>query len=99
MEYTLIPGKNDAPEDARALAALLRRYFSKGDALHVNLIPLNAVAERGFAPGSRAQALKFQKTLEQLGIAATVRRTLGPDINASCGQLRRGQTVHTEETT
>ena len=41
------------------------------------MIPLNAVAERGFAPGSRAQALKFQKTLEQLGIAATVRRTLG----------------------
>lgn len=99
MEYTLIPGKNDSPKDAKMLTALLRRYFSKEDALHVNLIPVNAVAESGFRTGSRAQALQFQKTLEQLGVAATVRRTLGPDINASCGQLRRGQTVHTEETT
>ena len=89
IEYTLIAGENDTPADAKELAALLRRYFARGDALHVNLIPVNPVKESGFAKGSRESVERFRESLEQSGITATVRRTLGPDINASCGQLRR----------
>mgnify|MGYP004505918513 FL=1 len=89
IEYTLIAGENDTPADAKELAALLRRYFARGDALHVNLIPVNPVRESGFAKGSRESIERFRESLEQSGITATVRRTLGPDINASCGQLRR----------
>ena len=89
IEYTLIAGENDTPADAKELAALLRRYFARGDALHVNLIPVNPVRESGFSKGSRESVERFRENLEQSGITATVRRTLGPDINASCGQLRR----------
>ena len=89
IEYTLIAGENDTPADAKELAALLRRYFARGDALHVNLIPVNPVRESGFSQGSRESVERFRESLEQSGITATVRRTLGPDINASCGQLRR----------
>lgn len=89
IEYTLIAGENDTPADAKELAALLRRYFARGDALHVNLIPVNPVKESGFSKGSRESVERFRENLEQSGITATVRRTLGPDINASCGQLRR----------
>ncbi len=93
FEYTLIAGKNDSEADARELHALLRRYFTRADALHVNLIPVNPVAESGFSAGERRRIEEFQKTLTDLGITATVRRTLGPDINASCGQLRRKETL------
>ena len=55
---------------------------------HVNLIPLNKVAESGFDTVSRGRAGEFQKILEQRGIPATVRRELGADIDAACGQLR-----------
>ena len=89
IAYTLIAGENDTPADAKELAALLRRYFARGDALHVNLIPVNPVKESGFSKGSRESVERFRENLEQSGITATVRRTLGPDINASCGQLRR----------
>lgn len=90
FEYTLLPGKNDSTRDANALADLLRRYMPPGGApVHVNLIPVNTVAERGIEPGDRAAAEAFSKTLEKRGINATVRRRLGSDINASCGQLRR----------
>ena len=88
FEYTLVPGRNDSPSDAGKLAALLKRYMGARP-FHVNLIPVNAVEGR-FAAGSRASAARFAAGLTRLGVNATVRRTLGPDINASCGQLRRG---------
>ena len=84
FEYALIAGVNDSPEDARQLAALL-----KGMLCHVNLIPVNPVKERGFTRGSRESIRRFADLLTQLGINATVRRELGSDINAACGQLRR----------
>ncbi|MBQ6614695.1 MAG: 23S rRNA (adenine(2503)-C(2))-methyltransferase RlmN, partial [Clostridia bacterium] len=91
FEYTLIAGQNDSEKDAKELFTLLRKYFTRTDALHVNLIPVNPVKESGFSKGDRSGIEKFQKTLEGLGITATIRRTLGPDINASCGQLRRAE--------
>lgn len=89
FEYTLISGKNDSKEDARELASVLKKYI-KGP-LHVNLIPLNPVSERNYKTVDRRFAMKFAETLNSFGINATVRRTLGPDINASCGQLRRSE--------
>ena len=93
IEYTLIAGQNDSEKDAKELCALLRRYFTRSDALHVNLIPVNPVRESGFSQGDRHSIEHFQKILTDAGLTATIRRTLGPDINASCGQLRRGQTA------
>jgi 23S rRNA (adenine2503-C2)-methyltransferase len=83
-EYTMIDGVSDRPWQAKKLAALL-----KGRPSHVNLIPLNAVTESGLRPSTKQQVSAFQKILESNGVTATVRRTLGPDIDASCGQLRR----------
>lgn len=84
FEYTMIDGVSDKPEQAELLAKKLR-----GMAAHVNMIPLNSVEETGLKTSSRAAVLKFQSILEKHGITATVRRTLGSDIDASCGQLRR----------
>ena len=84
FEYAMIDGVNDRECDAREL---LRRL--KGLPCHVNMIPLNHVEESPLKPSSRAAVAKFQKILEDGGITATVRRTLGSDIDASCGQLRR----------
>ena len=84
FEYAMIDGLNDSEEDAREL---LRRL--KGLGAHVNMIPLNHVEESPLKPSSRAAVAKFQKILEDGGVTATVRRTLGGDIDASCGQLRR----------
>ncbi len=84
FEYAMIDGVNDSVEDAKEL---LRRL--KGLPAHFNLIPLNHVEESPLKPSSRAAVAAFQKTLEDGGIPATVRRTLGGDIDASCGQLRR----------
>ena len=92
FEYTLIEGQNDSKADAEKLASVLNsKLRSKTDTMpiHVNLIPVNAVEETGCRPPSRAAIAAFAKTLEERGVRATVRRTLGPDINASCGQLRR----------
>ena len=92
FEYTLISGKNDSPADARALAKLLSNAFlGTGAPLHVNLIRVNPVAETGFSEGSSESANEFAKLLESLGIVATVRRRLGRDVNAACGQLRRSR--------
>ena len=92
FEYTLIHGKNDTEADARELAALLRRAFGGGTApIHVNLIRVNEVSETGFREGSTESANRFAATLESLGITATVRRRLGADVNAACGQLRRSK--------
>ena len=84
FEYAMINGVNDRPEDAREL---LRRM--KGLPCHFNLIPLNHVEESPLKPSTREAVAAFQKILEDGGIPATVRRTLGGDIDASCGQLRR----------
>lgn len=84
FEYTLIKDVNDSKSCAYELSELLR-----GILCHVNLIPVNDVAERGNIRGSRESIIKFQDELKHYKINATIRRTLGADINASCGQLRR----------
>ena len=87
FEYAMIDGVNDSEANARELVSRL-----KGLGAHVNLIPLNHVEESPLKPSSRAAVAKFQKILEDGGVTATVRRTLGGDIDASCGQLRRKYT-------
>ena len=90
FEYTLISGKNDSEADATELAALLNSYFRPiGAPIHVNLIRVNEVKETGFKKGSNESVNAFAATLEKRGITATVRRKLGSDVNAACGQLRR----------
>ena len=84
FEYTLIKDVNDSSENALELASSL-----KGMNAHVNLIPVNDVKERGNVKSSKKAILNFQNILKKSGINATIRRTLGSDINASCGQLRR----------
>ena len=84
FEYTLVKDVNDSEIDADKLANLLR-----GMLCHVNLIPLNIVRERDFETTGRAAAQKFRERLESRGIPATIRRELGDDIDAACGQLRR----------
>ena len=86
FEYALISGVNDSDENAAELASLLR-----GMLCHVNLIPVNSVKERDYVRSQPARIQSFLRVLEQNHINATVRRTLGSDINASCGQLRRGE--------
>ncbi len=90
FEYTLISGKNDTEADAKELATLLKNAFrGTGAPIHVNLIRVNEVAETGFKKGSDQSAKDFAAALERMGIVATVRRRLGADVNAACGQLRR----------
>lgn len=84
FEYSLISGVNDSLDDAKKLAKLLR-----GMLCHVNLIPVNHVEESGFKKGTTSQIDSFLNKLISLGINATVRRELGSDISASCGQLRK----------
>ena len=92
FEYAMIDGVNDRECDAKEL---LRRL--KGLPCHVNMIPLNHVEESPLKPSTRAAVAKFQKILEDGGITATVRRTLGSDIDASCGQLRRKYSKQNKE--
>ena len=87
FEYAMIDGLNDREADARELLQRL-----KGLQAHVNMIPLNHVEESPLKPSTRQAVQRFQKILEDGGIPATVRRTLGGDIDASCGQLRRKYT-------
>lgn len=90
FEYTLLSGENDSPADARLLATTLRNAFRGSDApIHVNLIRVNEVAERDYKRGSRESVERFIKVLEENGVTATLRRRLGADIDAACGQLRR----------
>ena len=92
FEYTLIAGKNDSVENANKLAKVLNAHLrsrTETMPIHVNLIPVNEVAETGFKKSNKAAVAAFAKALEAKGIRATVRRKLGSDINASCGQLRR----------
>lgn len=87
FEYTLINGVNDSNECAEELALRL-----KGMLCHVNLIPVNDVKERGNVRSTDEAINRFLSILKKRGINATIRRTLGSDINASCGQLRRKRT-------
>ena len=92
FEYTLIAGKNDTKQNALHLASTLNgalRTRNETMPIHVNLIPVNEVTESGFKSSDKSAVRAFAATLESKGIRATVRRTLGSDINASCGQLRR----------
>ena len=90
FEYTLIEGKNDTAADAEELAALLTGAFrGTGAPIHVNLIRVNEVKETGFKQGSSESANRFAELLNKRGCVATVRRRLGSDVNAACGQLRR----------
>ena len=84
FEYAMIDGVNDSP----AQAALLAKHAKRAHA-HVNLIPLNHVDERSFEPTPPERLSAFRKALEREGVNVTVRRRLGGDIDASCGQLRK----------
>ncbi|MBR4450878.1 MAG: 23S rRNA (adenine(2503)-C(2))-methyltransferase RlmN [Clostridia bacterium] len=83
FEYAMLSGVNDSDECARELASRL-----KGMLCHVNLIPVNEVDESPFRPSSKERVKAFTDILQKGGINATVRRKLGSDIDASCGQLR-----------
>ena len=92
FEYAMIRDVNDSKEVAETLAKKL-----DGIAAHVNLIPLNNIEESPLKPSTRKTVMEFQQILEKHGIPATVRRTLGSDIDASCGQLRRKYEKSKEE--
>ncbi len=83
FEYTLIKDKNDGEEDVKRLTKLL-----KGFNCHINVIPLNSVKERELEGTTRLFAYKFVDKLKACGLSATVRRTMGEDIEGACGQLR-----------
>ena len=84
FEYTVIRGENDSLDDANKLAGMM-----KGHLFHVNLIPVNPTKETGFLPGKEDRIREWIRILEEAGVTATRRRTLGADISAACGQLRR----------
>jgi 23S rRNA (adenine2503-C2)-methyltransferase len=83
FEYVMIDGVNDSPEQAEKLATLLRGFLG-----HVNLIPMNPVAESPFQPSPWRRVLAFEAALRRRGIPCTVRVERGDPIDAACGQLR-----------
>jgi len=86
FEYAVIDGVNDSTACAKELASRLKGWLS-----HVNLIPLNEVSGREYKTANGKSVAAFKKILENNGVAVTVRRTLGSDIDAACGQLRRNR--------
>ncbi len=84
IEYSMMGGINDSDEDAEMLGKLL-----KGRGYHVNMIPVNPVDERNFVASSKSRIMDFKKILEKYGINVTIRRGMGAEIDAACGQLRR----------
>ena len=84
VEYAMIRGQNDTRECAQELAKLFGKML-----VHINLIPINNVKERDFLKSNPKQIREFQSCLEKLGFSVTVRRELGSDIHAACGQLRK----------
>lgn len=84
FEYSLVKGKNDSIEHAEKLAGLLH-----GINCHVNLIPINPVRERDFEQSDNDSVQKFKLALEKKSINGTIRKSMGSDIDAACGQLRR----------
>ena len=98
FEYTLIAGKNDSVADAEELGKLLKNAFrGTGAPIHVNLIRVNEVKETGFKKGSAESIKRFSEKLSSLGVVATLRRKLGSDVNAACGQLRRSAMKKAED--
>jgi len=89
FEYALIDGVNDDKQTANDLVTLLKQYF-KPNLIHLNLISINYVKEAGFVRSARAEG--FRAELERKGVTATLRRELGSDIAAACGQLRSSKT-------
>lgn len=87
FEYALMRGKNDSAQQAKELAEKLR-----GLLCHVNLIPINEIKEERYQASTHNSITEFSILLKQYGVHATARRTLGQDINAACGQLRRNNT-------
>ncbi len=94
FEYAMIDGVNDTEKHARLLVRRARECGA-----HVNLIPLNHVEERRFKPSTQGHMKAFMKILDEGGVNYTVRRTLGSDVDASCGQLRRKIEKQRETTT
>lgn len=94
FEYSLVKGKNDSENQALKLAKLL-----KGINCHVNLIPVNPIDERDFKRSDEDSVEKFKLTLEKKSINGTIRRSVGSDIDAACGQLRRKHAVNNQEAT
>ena len=90
FEYTMIKDVNDSPSHAEKLGQILRKYM-RSSPVHVNLIPVNTVKERGFVRSDETSITRFIEILAKRGITATKRRSLGSDINASCGQLRNSK--------
>lgn len=88
FEYAMMKGVNDTPECARELSSRL-----KGILCHVNLIPANEVKEKAHTRSDDSAINQFKSILEKNGLTVTIRRTLGSDINASCGQLRREKII------
>ena len=86
FEYSMVNGVNDSPQTARRLAQLI-----KGMGAHVNLIPINPVDGSPYSATDAANVKRFQTLLTELGVNATVRRRLGSEISAACGQLRRDE--------
>jgi 23S rRNA (adenine2503-C2)-methyltransferase len=86
FEYSMVNGVNDSPQMAKKLADLIR-----GMGAHVNLIPINPVDGSPYSATDEANVRRFQQKLESLGVNATVRRRLGSEISAACGQLRRDE--------
>ncbi len=84
FEYSMVRGVNDSPATAKELAKLIR-----GMGAHVNLIPINPVDGSPYSATDAENVKRFQNMLTELGVNATVRRRLGSDISAACGQLRR----------
>ena len=84
FEYALAKDNNDNLQDAKKLVELL-----KGMLCHVNLIPINKIDNGNYQKSSLENIIKFRDYLNDHGIVATIRRELGSDINAACGQLRR----------
>ncbi len=84
FEYAMIDGVNDSEDQARQLAAIARKVGA-----HINLIPLNHVDEREFEPSKPENMKAFCRVLDEKGVNYTIRRKLGSDVDASCGQLRR----------
>lgn len=92
FEYSLVKGKNDSIEHAEKLAGLLH-----GINCHVNLIPINPVRERDFEQSDNDSVQKFKLALEKKSINGTIRKSMGSDIDAACGQLRRKYAFHHQE--
>ncbi len=92
FEYSLVAGENDTKEDARELISLL-----KGFPCHINLIPVNPIKERTYKRADDNSVHKFKNLLEKNAINATIRRGMGKDIDAACGQLRKTYMESTKE--